>query len=375
MINKRRTVFIVTAAAIGLAGGAFAWSSAGKGPAAQPAVAAKAERPLELIAAELHTVQERGLVDTVRFTGTTQPIDQTIVKGRVAGRLADVLVREGDRVAEGQVLARFETTELQARVNERQSAVEAARADLRWATRDKADKETLAARNIVSQAAADQARAAFENKTSMVAVAEAQLEVAKKNLADAEVKAPFAGVVGERFANQGESLPIDGKILNLLDTSRVEIAAQMPAADVVRLRAGQAVTATLEGFGDKKFEGRITRISPTTQSGSRSIPVYVEILERNEGLRGGLFGTGTVVVQQKDHALAVPASAVRGDDAGEYVLEVKDDTLVRRPVATIRTWARGELVEAKGLEAGLRVVSAPLPGLKAGQKVKIVEQR
>jgi multidrug efflux pump subunit AcrA (membrane-fusion protein) len=149
----------------------------------------------------------------------------------------------------------------------------------------------------------------------------------------------------------------------------------MPAADVVRLRVGQTVTATLEGFGDKKFEGRITRISPTTQTGSRSIPVYVEILERNEGLRGGLFGTGIVVVQEKAHALAVPASAVRGDDAGEYVLAVEGDELVRRPIATIRVWSRGELVEAKGLEGGLRVVSAPLPGLKAGQKVKVIEQR
>jgi RND family efflux transporter MFP subunit len=374
MISKRRTVITVSILAVALAGGAFAWSTTQK-PAAQPTAAQKAERPLELIAAELHTVRERGLVDTVRFTGTTQPIDQTIVKSRVAGRLAEVLVREGDRVTAGQVLARFETTELQARVNERQSAVDAARADLRWAQRDKADKETLAARNIVSQAAADQARSAYENKTSMVSVAEAQLEVAKKNLADAEVRAPFAGVVGERLANQGESLPIDGKILNLLDTSRVEIAAQMPAADVVRLRVGQTVTATLEGFGDKKFEGRITRISPTTQTGSRSIPVYVEVLERNEGLRGGLFGTGIVVVQEKAHALAVPASAVRGDDAGEYVLAVEGDELVRRPIATIRVWSRGELVEAKGLEGGLRVVSAPLPGLKAGQKVKIIEQR
>jgi RND family efflux transporter MFP subunit len=374
MISKRRTVITVSILAVALAGGAFAWSTTQK-PAAQPTAAQKAERPLELIAAELHTVRERGLVDTVRFTGTTQPIDQTIVKSRVAGRLAEVLVREGDRVTAGQVLARFETTELQARVNERQSAVDAARADLRWAQRDKADKETLAARNIVSQAAADQARSAYENKTSMVSVAEAQLEVAKKNLADAEVRAPFAGVVGERLANQGESLPIDGKILNLLDTSRVEIAAQMPAADVVRLRVGQTVTATLEGFGDKKFEGRITRISPTTQTGSRSIPVYVEVLERNEGLRGGLFGTGIVVVQEKAHALAVPASAVRGDDAGEYVLAVEGDELVRRPIATIRVWSRGELVEAKGLEGGLRVVSAPLPGLKAGQKVKVIEQR
>ena len=377
MKTSAKFTLAIVGAAIVLGGGAFAWKN-GKvgGPAGSGTGIAKAtERSLELIPAEVHTIKPRGLVDVVRFTGTTQPIDQTIVKSRVAGRLAEVLVREGDRVTEGQVLARFETTELQAKLNERQSALEAARADARWTARDRSDKETLANRNIVSQSAADQARATAENRASMVAVAEAQLEVARKNLADAEVKAPFDGVVGERIANQGESLPIDGKILALLDTSHVEIAAQMPAADVIRMKVGQSARVDLEGFGDRVFDGRITRISPTTQAGSRSIPVYVEITDRHEALRGGLFGTGTVTVQEKGHALAVPASAMRKDDQGDYVLVVENETLVRKPVGAVRTWSRGELVEVKGLESGMTVVSAPLPGLHAGQKVKIVETR
>lgn len=196
-----------------------------------------------------------------------------------------------------------------------------------------------------------------------------------RNLADTQVVAPFDAVVGERIANQGESLPIDGKILTLLDTSHVEIAAQMPAADVVRLKVDQPVTATLEGFDDRVFNGRITRISPTTQAGSRSIPVYVEIIDRHESLRGGLFGTGTVIVKEKDHALAVPVSAMRKDDQGEFVLAIENAVLVRKPVGVVRTWSRGELVEVKGLESGMQIVSAPLPGLRAGQRVKIVETR
>ena len=377
MKTKQKWLFAGIAIAVVLLGGAsFAWKS-GKTTAAtaKDVAATKAARPLELIPAEVHTIKPRGLVDVVRFTGTTQPIDQTIVKSRVAGRLADVMVREGDRVTAGQVIARFETIELQAKVNERQSALEAARADARWTARDRNDKETLANRNIVSQSAADQARATAENRASMVAVAEAQLEVARKNLADAEVRAPFDGVVGERIANQGESLPIDGRIVALLDTSRVEILAQMPAADVVRMKVGQVATVTLEGFGDRTFDGKITRISPTTQAGSRSIPVYVEVTDRHDALRGGLFASGSVMVQEKSHALAVPAPAMRKDDQGDYVLAVENGELVRKPVGAVRTWSRGELVEVKGLESGMTIVSAPLPGLTAGQKVKLVEGR
>jgi membrane fusion protein, multidrug efflux system len=376
MTAKRKLLLVCIAAAVVLAGGAFAWKSKGSGNAAAVVTATKpGERPIELIAAELHTIKPRGLVDVVRFTGTTQPVDQTIVKARVAGRLAEVLVREGDRVTKGQLLARFETNELQSRVNERQSALDAARADARWTARDLGDKETLAKRNIVSQSALDAARSSAENKASMVSVSEAQLEIAQRNLSDAEVKAPFDGVVGERIANQGESLPIDGKILALLDTSHVEVAAQMPAADVVRLKVDQPVTVTLEGFGDREFQGRITRISPTAQPGSRSIPVYVEITDRHDALRGGLFAMGSVVVAEKGHALAVPAAAMRKDDQGDYVLAVENGVLIRKPIGAVRTWSRGELVEVKGLESGMTIVSAPLPGLKAGQPVKVLEAR
>ena len=375
MNARRKLLLVALAGAVVLAGGAFAWkSNKGSGNGAAVATATRpGERPIELIAAELHTIKPRGLVDVVRFTGTTQPVDQTIVKARVAGRLAEVLVREGDHVTKGQLLARFETNELQSRVNERQSALDAARADARWTARDLGDKDTLAKRNIVSQSALDAARAAAENKASMVSVAEAQLEIAQRSLGDAEVRAPFDGVIGERIANQGESLPIDGKIMALLDTSHVEVAAQMPAADVVRLKVGQAATVTLEGFGEREFRGQITRISPTAQAGSRSIPVYVEISDRHDALRGGLFATGTVTVAEKGHALAVPAIAVRKDDDSAYVLAVESGTLVRKPVGAVRTWSRGELVEVKGLESGMTVVAAPLPGLKAGQAVKVLE--
>lgn len=377
-MKVRRTILIGAAVAVAALGAsAVFWKGGRSGsPQAADAQTAKPAEPvIELIRPELHTISPRGLVDTVRFTGTTQPVDQTIVKSRVSGRLAEVLVREGDRVTKGQVLARFETAELQAKVNERRSALEAARADARWTTRDRSDKESLASRNIVSQSAADQARATAENRNSMVAVAEAQLDIAQRSLADAVVVAPFDGVVGERIANQGESLPIDGKILALLDTSHVEIAAQMPAADVVRMRVGQVAAVTLEGFGERIFDGRITRISPTAQPGSRSIPVYVEIVDRHDGLRGGLFAMGTVNVQEKGHALAVPAAAMRKDNQGDYVLAVENGVLVRKPVGAVRTWSRGELAEVKGLESGMQIVSAPLPGLRAGQRVKIIETK
>jgi multidrug efflux system membrane fusion protein len=378
-MNPGRKIVIACLAGIAVVAavvGSMAWKNGKMANAlASQKSSGTAARPIELIYSELFVTWRRPLVDTVRFTGTTQPIDQTIVKSRIAGQLGEVLVREGDKVSKDQVLARFEGHELQAKVNERESALEAARAEARWAARDYTDKETLAGRNIVSRASLDAARAMAESKASMVEVSQAQLDVVRKYLFDTEVRAPFDGIVGDRIANQGESLPINAPIVTLLDTSRVEVIAQMPAADVVRLKVDQLATLTLEGFGNRQFNGRITRISPTTQVGSRSIPVYVEITDQNEALRGGLFATGTVVVQEVADAFAVPRVAVRKDGQGDFVLAVIDGVLVRKPVEIVRTWSRGELVEVHGLETGVTIIAAALRGLKTGQAVKVLEIR
>src|SRR5690242_2957827 len=109
MKRKYKILLLGVGGAIVVAVGAFAWTSNRPSSSKAAPTTQAAARPMELIREELHTIKPRGLVDVVRFTGTTQPVDQTIVKARVAGRLAEVLVREGDKVSEGQLLARFET--------------------------------------------------------------------------------------------------------------------------------------------------------------------------------------------------------------------------------------------------------------------------
>lgn len=377
-MNAKRKIVIagVAAAALVAAAGSFAWQSVKPATALGGKIRAHdTSRTIELIESEVYVIRPRRLIERIRFTGTTQPIDQTVVKARVSGHLVEVLAREGDTVVKGQVIARFDVAELRAKVDERESALDAARAEARLAARDLADKETLAGRNIISRAALDAARALAETKASMVDVAQAQLDVVRKNLADSDVRAPFDGVVGERIANQGESLPINSRIVTLLDTRRVEVVAQMAAADVMLIKVGQPAVLQLEGFGTRKFTGRITRISPSALLGSRSIPVYVSIVDFQEAVRGGLFATGTVVVQEVAQALAVPKVAVRRDGQGDYVLALEKGLLVRKPVVAQRSWSRGEVIEIDGLETGMTVVAAALKGLKPGQAVKVMELR
>jgi RND family efflux transporter MFP subunit len=352
------------------AAGVMVWRDRQETAVSAQVPAAPPVRGLELSAAEVAVVRPRELRDVVRFSGSLVPYDQTTVKSRVAGQLAEVTVREGETVVAGQVVARLDLTELNARLAEKQSMLRAAEADADLANKTRANKLQLFERGIAPKTQIDQAEADFAYKRSVVAANAAQVEVARKALADATIKAPMAGIVAERIANPGESIPADGKVLTLVDTSRMEVEALVPSVDVARLRLRQEARIGVDGFGDRRFSGTIARISPMTVAGARSVPVYVAVTEAEPALRGGMFATGEVTVAEKSNALALPPAAVRSDEAGAFALVLRDGTLHRQQVRVVQTWARGDLLEIEGLNPGDRVVVAPLPGLKPGMAVR-----
>lgn len=364
-----RIVVLLVLAGAGAAG-VMVWRDRQATAVSAQVPATPAVRSLELSAAEVMTVQPRALRDVVRFSGSLVPYDQTVVKSRVAGQLAEVSVREGQTVTAGQIVARLDLTDLNARLTEKQSMLRAAEADADLALKTRANKAQLFERGIAPRTQIDQAEADFAYKRSVVAANAAQVDMAKKALSDATIKAPMAGIVSERMANPGESIPVDGKILTLVDTSRMEVEALVPSVDVARLRLGQAARIGIDGFGERRFEGVIARISPMTVAGARSVPVYVAITEAEPALRGGMFATGEVTVAEKPAAVALPPVAIRKDEAGSFVLVLRDGTLHRQGVQVVQTWARGDLLEVEGLPAGERVVVAPLPGLKPGLAVR-----
>lgn len=364
----RNIVLLLLAGAVVL-GGAWVWRTKQAGRAVAEAPAA-AERPLELAASEVGTVHAIDLREVVRFTGSLAPLDQTTVKSRVAGQIADVTVREGDRVKQGQVVARLDVADLTARLDERKSMLRAAEADADLAAKTRANRLQLFERGIVAKTQLDQADADYYHKQHILAANQSQVLVAQKALNDAVVKAPMDGIVAERIANPGETVPVDGRILTIVDTARMEVTAMVPASDVARLRIDQPAGIRVDGFGDRAFAGTISRIAPMTQSGSRVVPVYVAITEREAALRGGMFAQGEIVVAEKSGAIALPPAAIRKDGAGDFVLTVAGGKLERRPVRVVGSWARGDLVEVEGLAEGMRVVLVPHPGLKPGLAVQ-----
>ena len=369
----KRLLPLVLVVVIALGAGGWWWRQRVATPPASTATApAPAESPLEFATTDLVTVAPISLARTVPLTGTLRPVDQTVVKAKVAGELREVAAREGMSVRRGQVVARLDPTEYEVRLRERDAQLKSANAQLDWAKRTLENTRQLQARNFVSQSALDQSQSSWEAAVGNRDAAAAQLALARKALGDTVLVAPIDGIVAERFAQAGEKLPVDGRVMSIVDLSRMEIEAPVPATEVGAVQVGQTVTLRIEGVSRPQV-GRIVRIAPSTQAGTRSVPVYIALDNRDPAVRAGLFAQGSLSVEQRDGVLAIPASAVRDAGGRTFVYLVLDGRIAEREVKLGLRDESGETprIEVRsGLAAGDRVVAANLGALRLGAPVR-----
>ena len=369
-MGKRKTLLAVVLFAAVLVAGYAAVAQKPSAPGRAPAAPA-----MEFLPADLYTVEPKTLERTLPVTGTLSPVTEATLKAKVAGELVEVSVREGEAVRAGQVVARIDQTEVRARVAAREADVEAARAQLVWAEKNRAMQRALLEKRFISQNAFDNVDSNYEVAAAKLRAAQAELVVARKSLGDSVLAAPFAGVVAERYAKPGERIAVDAKLLSIVDLSRLELEAAVPAAEIGQVRVGQRIEFRIDGFGDKPFVGRIGRINPTTVAGSRSINVYAVIENPDGVLRAGMFAQGAASIEKTSDALLVPASAVRNEAGGTFVYAVLDGRVARKPVKTGVADAAGWVQVFDGLRAGERIVRNNLGALREGVAARIADPR
>ena len=327
---------------------------------------------IEFAASDLVQPMTRELRLSISITGTLAPRNWTTVKAKVAGELKSMLVREGEAVRSAQVLARIDPQDAQARLDEKIADLEGGRAQLALAQKNRANNLALLQQKFISQNAFDSVQSSYQVSEARLKALEAQVALAKKALADTVVSAPQAGIVSQRHAQPGEKLPVDGKILTLVDLAEMEVEAAVPAGDIPSIRVGQDVSFRVEGFGEREFRGRIDRINPATQTGSRSILVYALLPNRDGALKGGMFARGSVTLARIESTQVLPLSAVRTENGEAFVLRIAGDRLERQVVKLgIRNEDEGVVQILDGLDAQSRVVRGNAGTLKAGIAVKI----
>jgi len=150
---------------------------------------------LEFTPSDVATVELKSLVNTIQFSGSLAPVTQTTVKSKVPGEVTKVNVREGQAVAHGQVIAQIDTLDLQAKLDSQAAALAEARAKLDIALKNRENNQQLLRQKFISQNAYDTTQSVYEAADANMRSAEAQLRMAQKAISDAEVHAPFAGIV------------------------------------------------------------------------------------------------------------------------------------------------------------------------------------
>jgi RND family efflux transporter MFP subunit len=320
---------------------------------------------LEFTPADVAVVEMRELQRTLSLSGSLSPVLQATVRSKVPGEVQKVMVREGDRVAEGQVIATLDTADLKARVDAQVATLEESRAKETIARKNRENNQALLRQNFISQNAFDTTQSTYEAAAAGVRSSEAQVRIAEKALHDAVVRAPFAGVVSRRMVSVGEKVGIDSPMFTVVDLGRMEIEAPAPAAEIPSVKVGQLAQFRVDGFGERTFDGRIERINPAADPGSRSITLYVAIANRDGILKGGMFAKGQLILDKAPAAPVVPAGAVREEAGQTFVFTIEDGKIARRPV-TLGMREEGLVEVRSGLEKGVPVVRARITDLKPG---------
>ena len=322
---------------------------------------------LEFTAADLARVEAKPIARWLPVSGTVQPVRQATVKAKVSGDVRQVTIREGETVREGQLLARIDTADLDAKLIERVGALESSKAQLALAEKNRTTNSALLKQNFISQNAYDTFESSFNVAQGNVKSAEAQVQLARNALKDAIATSPLNGIVAKRHVNPGEKVAFDSPLITVVDLRDLELQAMVPAVDVPELSIGKMVELTIDGFGERKFTGRIERMNPSTEPGTRAILVYVGIPNADGALRGGMFATGRIALAASSPVATLPATAVRVEAGQTYVWTVESDKLVKRIVVTGRRDEAAGRVEVKtGLSQDVPVLAAKFDNLKDG---------
>jgi RND family efflux transporter MFP subunit len=338
---------------------------------AAPAPAAPAS--IELAAGDLVSPRAGAVAQTLALTGTLTARNQTVVKAKVPGEIRELAVREGEPVKAGQVVARIDPVEVDARLQEKLADLAGGKAQLAYSARNLEQQSALLKQNFISENAHENAVSSHRVAEARLKALEAQVALARKSVDDTVVRAPMSGIVAERLAQPGEKVAVDGKLLVIVDLDVLEMEAPVPAGDIPAIRIGQDVAFTIEGFEGREFRGTIDRISPATRQGTRSINVYAVLPNRDRALRAGMFAKGTVTVARRGEAFMLPIDAVREDGGASYVYVVAAGRLAKQPVEIGLRDEDRAVIEVRGITPDARVVRANLGALRVGAPVAIVE--
>jgi RND family efflux transporter MFP subunit len=370
-----RKTWVIGGAGVAVAIGIVTAIAVGRADANAPAKQdKKAEAVLQFARSEVVAPQLAAMPVHIEFSGPLVAPSTAIVRAKAAGTLLALSVAEGSRVKAGQLLGRVDLSELDARVAERRAMLEQAKAQLAQAERTHQANVRLANEKFISPNALDGSQAALDTARAQLRAAQAQLDTMQVGLRNAELVAPISGVVAKRYVVPGEKLAPEQQVLNIVDLQTLELAGVVGTHEVSALAPGMPVEVKVEG-ATAPVHGKIARISPAAEPGTRSIGVTVTIPNPKEVFRAGQYAIAQAEVPDPAQRLTVPMAAVGSTAGMDHVWVIEKGALVRRAITTgRRDDASGRIEVLQGLAPGAQVLAARFDNLREGSKAAVAAQ-
>jgi len=320
-------------------------------------------------------VERADIQSTLSVSGTVSalPNQDVRVSSLVPGRVARMMVAEGDRIREGQVLAKIDDRPFRDQVQQAQAAVDQAKANLENSGLNLQRNERLLERGIAARKDVEDARTQASVNKALLSQAEAALSLARLNLARTDVRSPLTGMIVKRLLSVGEQ--VDGTaaqpVFEVASTSEVELFGNVPALYLDKIRVGQALRIPTDALPGKVFQSRIVAISPAVDPSTNVGLVRIRIANGAGLLRLGMFLTAQVPLETQRNALVAPLGAVyRDQDGNPEIYRVEGEKAEAVPVKLgLETQDRVELLS--GAQEGETIVLGGGYGLPAHAKIKV----
>lgn len=371
---KKPVAVLMVAALAG--GGWTVWHGKQAAPAqaAAAAPAAKEKKDVfELSSGDIAAIDARSLAVSLPLSGSLAPLSSATIKSKVSGVVEATTLQEGMAVHAGQVLARIDQADLRARLQQQQAMLDEAQAKLAMATKNETNSQALLSQKYISQNAYDSTQNTVDLARANVKSAAAMVEIARIALNDGVIKAPIDGVISKRHVQAGEKLAPDMAVYSIVNLAELTLEAQVPASEIPRVKVGQDVKFRVDGYAQREFHGKVARINPATEAGSRAMLVYISVKNEDSALRAGMFAKGSIVTDRAAMAPVVPLAAIRSDKDGKSIVyKVEQGKLLAQPVKIgLRNEEEGYAEVQEGLQQGAHVIISRLDSLKPGASVKL----
>lgn len=305
------------------------------------------------------------------ISGTLTPEREARVSAQVSGPVLQTLADQGSRVAQGTVLARIDDRTIRESFLSARSAMTTAQSAASQAAREMERYTKLLQAGAVADRELETARINAEATESQLADARARLAIVQKQVNDAQVRAPFAGVVSERQVNAGDLVTPGKEMFVVVDPRSMRFEGAVPANELSSIRTGIPVSFTVQGYPGRTFQGKITRINPTADPSTGQVKVVVAVANSSNALVGGLFADGRVSSETRT-GLTAPFTAVDLRGVKPTVLRLKGGKAERVEVEIgVRDEATERFEIVNGVAAGDTLLIGAAQGITPGTTVRV----